>query len=868
MPKVVAAKTPEHFLVLLEKSQLFSADQLAEARVLAHDHDDPKAVARQLVRKDYLTSWQAGQILGGWHNLVVGNYCLMDQISKSALGRTFVALHRKLERQVQFLAVARSKLKNDELMGRVIQSAQNASALNHTHLLHLLDVERDEDRCFVVFEHVQGRDLQSIVDSQGQLEPSVIGGYLQQATAGLVHAHENGVVHGNLTSKDLLVDSSGQIKVKGIGISRFELNAEDELPDIAADASDDVSAISNIGLKLVDADDSSSEELVELLRHGATGELTMQQLSRLVQRWLQEHCGGEDEFSAPALNMEDEKEIEKGAANASPFALAPVEQRPPKRPSRKKQKERAESEQPESVEPKQSSVSVPQIVGIASAVVIVILGGLIWFIFFGPKGENKTPVAKRRPNQTAQKRDPQSDPESDPESNDSARSKQSPIVGGGFGLGPVFGKKKANKKSQPGPKQPGAGAVGQQTITNVTAEKKKKQPAPIPPQAKKKQTKKKAAGKSPTAKKKPPVAAKKKDTKKKQPAKKKAPPPKPKPVRIFQLPTVIQLPKTDAPQLSLGRIDIKKGDLLFVKLSGGQEAVRGESTKIEMDQKQEGTWDIFLTTKQKKTPIAKFFIQGKNFLFRWLPIAAKERYAYHLCNCVISLSARQQTQEIVLRKSITVNALIVNLDRANSNTKWQIEHLPDPGQIRIETGKIVGKFPKHRWEIKVFRASKGRNILWLGNTKDKEPLGIRLESKASRFVQLSMMAQLREPGSRGMRRFSTREANAWLNNSRFRSNALTQQIAAAGVPEARKVLLRNQKKLVDANIAQLQQLSETYKMINRKAELHFRIVHMVGIKRYPLAVTIKPKVDPPKRRRGRTPKGKKRKSKKAVRAKK
>jgi len=73
----MAALTPvasvDALVSAIQKSGLLTAEKLKRARETAALHSDPKQLARELVKDGTLTRWQAGQLLHGYHALVLAN---------------------------------------------------------------------------------------------------------------------------------------------------------------------------------------------------------------------------------------------------------------------------------------------------------------------------------------------------------------------------------------------------------------------------------------------------------------------------------------------------------------------------------------------------------------------------------------------------------------------------------------------------------------------------------------------------------------------------------------------------------------------------------------------------------------------------
>jgi serine/threonine protein kinase len=100
------AITLERFVQNLIASGLFSADELAafQERLPAENRpNDPQGLARELIRADKLTKYQAGLVYQGkTKGLVLGEYVISDQIGRGGMGQVFKARHRTTERVVAF----------------------------------------------------------------------------------------------------------------------------------------------------------------------------------------------------------------------------------------------------------------------------------------------------------------------------------------------------------------------------------------------------------------------------------------------------------------------------------------------------------------------------------------------------------------------------------------------------------------------------------------------------------------------------------------------------------------------------------------------------------------------------------------------
>ena len=249
----MSVKTTEEYFALLERSGVLADANLANAKSLVPETPDVREFARLCVTRNWLTDWQARFLMTGRHRLKVGHYRLLDHLPKQDIGDRFRALHHQLDRNVDVWLLPKAAEKNKQLVQQFLQQAALVAELDHPHLLHVYDIDKDSDRYFLVFESEKGRALSSLPENS--VDSAGIAKIVLQILEGTHHAHEHNVLHGKLEASHIRVDEKGDVKVHGFGLTKLldKMIDPDSEPDefaIASDPSDDVAALGRIAKSL------------------------------------------------------------------------------------------------------------------------------------------------------------------------------------------------------------------------------------------------------------------------------------------------------------------------------------------------------------------------------------------------------------------------------------------------------------------------------------------------------------------------------------------------------------------------------------------------------------------------------------------
>jgi Tol biopolymer transport system component/predicted Ser/Thr protein kinase len=150
----------------------------------------------------------------------LGHYQILNSLGSGGMGQVYLADDTRLGRKVALKILPRELAADEAARRRFEQEARTASALNHPHIVGLLDVGRDGDDDFIVMEYVDGDTLRTIL-SRGALGPRRALELIAQAASGLAAAHDAQIVHRDIKPENLIVSKTNHLKILDFGLAKL-----------------------------------------------------------------------------------------------------------------------------------------------------------------------------------------------------------------------------------------------------------------------------------------------------------------------------------------------------------------------------------------------------------------------------------------------------------------------------------------------------------------------------------------------------------------------------------------------------------------------------------------------------------------------
>jgi len=152
--------------------------------------------------------------------MTILHYEFLEKIGSGGMGEIYRAHDKRLNRYVAIKALPYGKSGDPDRRRRFIQEAQAASALNHPNIVTIHDIFHEGDTHFIVMELVTGHTLLEAIPDGGMPLNQMLLCSAQMADA-LSAAHAAGIVHRDFKPANVMVTSSGLVKILDFGLAKL-----------------------------------------------------------------------------------------------------------------------------------------------------------------------------------------------------------------------------------------------------------------------------------------------------------------------------------------------------------------------------------------------------------------------------------------------------------------------------------------------------------------------------------------------------------------------------------------------------------------------------------------------------------------------
>ncbi len=157
--------------------------------------------------------------------IIAGRYEIIEKIGSGGMAIVYRAKDTKLDRSVTFKVMREDFINDEEFIARFNVEAQAAASLSDQNIVSVYDVGQEDAIHYIVMEFIDGVTLKDLIKRNAPFENDEIISVAVQIGSALAHAHAHHIIHRDIKPQNILVTTSGTVKVTDFGIARAATEA-------------------------------------------------------------------------------------------------------------------------------------------------------------------------------------------------------------------------------------------------------------------------------------------------------------------------------------------------------------------------------------------------------------------------------------------------------------------------------------------------------------------------------------------------------------------------------------------------------------------------------------------------------------------
>ncbi len=150
------------------------------------------------------------------NDLLFGKYIIKGKLGQGGMAIVYHAFDPTLQRDVAIKALLPKFKNNTNIVKMFIREGQLMAQLDNPHIVQVYENAKYKDFFFYVMEYIGGKTLDKLIkNGLSYAENEVI---FREILKALIYIHKKNILHLDLKPSNILVESSGNVKITDFGI--------------------------------------------------------------------------------------------------------------------------------------------------------------------------------------------------------------------------------------------------------------------------------------------------------------------------------------------------------------------------------------------------------------------------------------------------------------------------------------------------------------------------------------------------------------------------------------------------------------------------------------------------------------------------
>lgn len=147
-------------------------------------------------------------------------YEILEKIGTGGMALVYRAHDNILDRDVAIKVLREAFDNESSVVSNFIKEARSSASLVHPNVVSVYDVAQHDNFYYMVMELVNGKTLKEYIKKNPRLPWQEACNYAIQIGQGIQAAHERNIIHRDIKPQNIIMDSSGTLKVTDFGIAK------------------------------------------------------------------------------------------------------------------------------------------------------------------------------------------------------------------------------------------------------------------------------------------------------------------------------------------------------------------------------------------------------------------------------------------------------------------------------------------------------------------------------------------------------------------------------------------------------------------------------------------------------------------------
>ncbi len=149
----------------------------------------------------------------------IGKYIAADIIGTGGYSIVYKGMHPGLNMPVAIKMMRHDMVMNTEFYTTFCNEAKIVAKLSHRNIIRVYDIEERFKTVFIIMEYLEGQSLKNMLIHLKTIPPDLAADFLFQICLGLDYAHQHGIIHRDINTVNIFVQTGDCVKILDFGIA-------------------------------------------------------------------------------------------------------------------------------------------------------------------------------------------------------------------------------------------------------------------------------------------------------------------------------------------------------------------------------------------------------------------------------------------------------------------------------------------------------------------------------------------------------------------------------------------------------------------------------------------------------------------------